>query len=228
MPRKKTEQQPRKKWGKYSYYRERPVNLAESATSDTQPAGDAPPSIPPASTGNLPYARIDGTKPLGTLVVPNGSSDKISPHLRSMVAKVLSLRATGMKNTEIAEALGVKPNTVAHYMSKAGKEGLLTQTNPNDRLEYEIPHKIVNNIVEFLSHQDDELRWDATKEVAKGVGMLKQHQAIKQEGGGNVAAISVQVIMPEGVEQPVVDGSIGGVEADYSEVTNDGYSPESK
>jgi hypothetical protein len=83
-----------------------------------------------------------------------------------------------------------------------------------------VPDKIVRNVVEMLDHPNIDVRKEMTLEAAKGTGLFRQHQAIKQEGVAAMSAIQVQVIMPQGVEQPVVDGSIGGVEADYTDDTN--------
>jgi len=140
--------------------------------------------------------------------------------LRKRIAAILSLRALGKSDEDIAKELGIARQTLSNNLHVAGKHGLFTQGNPNDRLAFEIPDKLVRNLSEFLDHPDDELRKDVTIEGLKGTGMFKSHQAVKSEGGQAISAVMVQVVMPEGIKQEVIEGSMGGVEGTF-EVVDD-------
>jgi predicted transcriptional regulator len=157
---------------------------------------------------------------------PNGKAyqgskkESFGPGVKARVSQCLAMRALGMTDKEIADHMQISINSLHQYMWVAGKRGYLSQTHPDTRMKYEVPDKIVRNVVEMLDHPNIDVRKEMTLEAAKGTGLFRQHQAIKQEGVAAMSAIQVQVIMPQGVEQPVVDGSIGGVEADYTDDTS--------
>jgi len=132
------------------------------------------------------------------------------------VCAYLALKTHGMKGPEIAEQLGLSPNTLKQYVHIAHSKGWLninSIADPEDKLEIVLASKAVRNINEML----DERNQEVTLEVAKGIGMLKQHQVVKGEQTSNIAvALRVDVQMPinprTGVLTPstVRPGSVGG------------------
>lgn len=191
------------------YRRRAPSAPVEADLASATPASSAPPSTalpvpvspPSTSVASNPYA---GVPVLG-------------PGQKVRVAQILSCRALGMSDKEIAEKLGIKVKSVQQYMWIAGKRGYLSQSSPKERMEFELPHKIVRNVSAFLDSENPKERFEMTVEAAKGTGIFKQHQAIKQDGMVQMAQISVNVVMPEGIQQDVVEGSIGGVEGEYTQ-----------
>lgn len=141
----------------------------------------------------------------------------------------IALKAQGVKLAEIAETLHLTKNTVATYIKRANRKGWLnfdSFEDPDDQLEIVLKSKAVRNINTILDETTEldgsptARAGDAAFEVAKGTGLLKQHQVVKSD---NVAAIGVslkvQVEMPSGANTPIVRaGSIGGQPAFDAEV----------
>ncbi len=137
------------------------------------------------------------------------------------VLAIIALRAQGIKSSQaIGEQLGLTRDTVNTYMYQAHKKGWIngdTFADPEDTLEYVLKHKVVKNLNTVLDEtaEDGSLSGRAVEvslEVAKGTGLLKQHQVVKGEGGAPVNfALKVQVDMPPVLQQPCArSGSIGG------------------
>lgn len=182
-----------------------PISAADliSAVTDSMPAvppsgGVEAPSSPPGTT----YKRLPPTSVV-----------------RAKAMDIISMRHAGLSTEEIAKKLDIKPRSVIHYMYLAGRNGwLATATewaNPEDRLEYELSHKVVRNLEKAL---DDEYtqpigKDSATIAVAKGTLFKKfdQHQAAPQ-AHSNMLAVRIEVVNKAGdaAVQDTVDAIASG------------------
>jgi transposase len=130
--------------------------------------------------------------------------------VRRTVFAAVALKAQGIKNKEVAEQLGVTVNTLKVYMYRAHKAGWLnieSFNDPDDKLEIVLKSKVIRNVDEFLEKRDK----DITIETAKGLGVFKTHQVVKNDTVAPVAiALSVQVEMPKDTGIVPREGSIGG------------------
>lgn len=143
-------------------------------------------------------------------------------------AKVyLALRAQGMKTPDIAEQLGLDKDTLRQYVYHANKRGwfnIESFADPEDKLEIVLKSKAVRNINtildETITSEDNGEKiltsraYEASLEIAKGTGLLKQHQVMKGDTSTpNVFALKVEVInnpMPNGQMQQATPGTFGG------------------
>jgi hypothetical protein len=137
-----------------------------------------------------------------------------------------ALKAQGYSTKDIAEHIGLAPNTIKQYVCYANKRGWLKfddLSQPEDQLELVLAGKAVRNLNQLLDNKDGCLGdKDITLEVAKGLGLLKQHQVVKQDGGASVGvALSVHFEMPAGLATTVRTGSCGGAPAFEGEVVPD-------
>lgn len=131
----------------------------------------------------------------------------------------VALRAQGMHGQEVADALGVKYNTMRTYLKRATAKGWLTLgsfTDTDDKVEYVLADKAIRNANDLLDHEDVHVRKEMTIETLKGTGVFKSHQAVKVDSTSNASlALKVQVEMPTlpaGTQlQSVRPGSTGGM-----------------
>jgi hypothetical protein len=148
--------------------------------------------------------------------VPAKRAKKIKPPKDSRVYKIamgcVALRAQGLRGQEVADALGVKYDTMKTYLKRATARGWLNINSfddHEDKVEYVLADKAIRNANELLDGRDK----DMTIETLKGTGIFKQHQAVKMEGNANIGlALKVQVEMPTfaGPLPTVRAGSVGG------------------
>jgi len=118
------------------------------------------------------------------------------PHTQRMrVLRFVQLRAQGLRNTEIAEILGITPHTLNTYICRAAKDGWLKFTDPMERFAMEIVPKVVDNIEYYIDKKDKTM----TIEAAKGGGIFKNYQAIKMETNAPqaVLALKIETISPD-------------------------------
>jgi sigma-70-like protein len=205
--------------------------LHDDSPADPLPAssgsGDAPIAVPPTRKLLAPRSRT-----LKLRARPPKDSK-----VRKLVHITLALRAQGLTYADIAEQTGKTVNTIKTYMHKANREGwidLESFSDPEDRLDVVLRSQAVKNIHDVLSEKVgnpyDELQHadqpskralDASMEIAKGTGMLKQHQAIKSESMASVGmALKVQVEMPNipASSVQIRPGSVGGSPAFDAEI----------
>lgn len=113
----------------------------------------------------------------------------------------VALRAQGLSYADIGEQLGHTAGTVKAYLFRAHRLGYLnihSFDDPSDSLDVVLRSKAVRNINALLDGDADfKGDKDTTLEVAKGLGMLKQHQVVKGDTAAPIAmALSVRVEMP--------------------------------
>lgn len=126
-----------------------------------------------------------------------------SSTVRHTAGKIVALRISGLSTQEIAEELKLKPKTVQQYLYLAAKNGWMKFEDPSDRLHYELAPKIVDNIAHHLNLKDKVM----TIEAARGIGLFKSHQAIKNESEAPQMLLALKIEMPppeEGVSQAKV------------------------
>lgn len=151
--------------------------------------------------------------------------------MRKRVAKILVLKLQGYKGPAIAKKLGMSEDNVRHYMYIAGKNGWLNAngtslTDPAEELAFNTSHKAVRNI--NLALDGVALppgMQEMTIETAKGIGLFKNHSAIKNEGPAPSNLLVVQFEMPRGEhpDPPALALPMGGTPVNYllGEVVND-------
>jgi transposase len=152
---------------------------------------------------NLPDSSKTEPLALAPLVKANRSA-------RARIAEYIAYKAQGLKNSEIAEKLGIKTASLNTLVSKASKNGWLVLDDPEERLEYEIKPIVVDNVKEFLTTKDnDAAKLKMTVETAKGIGLFKAHQAVKVEGAAAQMVLALKFETPT-ANTSVVEGHIIG------------------
>ena len=129
----------------------------------------------------------------------------------------VALRAQGMRGQDVAEALGVKYDTMRTYLKRATAKGWLNISSfddHEDKVEFVLADKAIRNASDLLDSEDVQVRKEMTIETLKGTGVFKSHQAVKVDNTTNVGlALKVQVEMPaftDGKMQVIRPGSVGG------------------
>lgn len=178
----------------------------------------APPSPVPATTGTS-VAVVSPHKP--RMRTPKPPKDS---KVYKTVMATIALRAQGKNGQEVADTLGYSQDTIRTYLKRAVKKGWLNSASfddPNDRLEYTVADKVVENVQTVLGERNEDGHLtsgarDMTIEAAKGLGLFKAHQVVK--GDQNIAvgfALRVQVELPQHVaaQSPIQvrPGTVGGV-----------------
>jgi len=198
-------------------------NLSPTAPSSRGSADVSPSPATPAITVLAPT----GTGPSS---VPTIRARHLKPPKDSRVYKVamayLALKAQGLKLQAISDTINVPKDTIQTYMKRAHAKGWLnpTKLDVEDQIELTIPERVVRNVNEFLDSRDK----DVTIEAAKGVGIFKNHAAVKVDGQVGVGfALRVQVDLPQGIAAlspiQIRPGSVGGTPAIEAEIVdNDG------
>jgi hypothetical protein len=144
---------------------------------------------------------------------------------------IIAMKVQGKKYAEIAETLKLSEQTCKNYLYIAHKHNQInfdTFAMPEDALDIVLKSKAVRNINALLDDKDScKGDKETTLEVAKGLGLLKQHQVVKGDTGPNLGiALQVQIQMPEsGTALPQLrDGAVGGrpfTDADFALVPSE-------
>jgi predicted transcriptional regulator len=172
---------------------------------------------------------VDGVSPLIKKKVKRRLRAPKDSKVYKVVLVYLALKAQGVKLAEIAEIVGHPKATVSTYVKRAHKRGwinLESFDDPEDQLEVVLKSKAVRNINRVLDETDVESgqptvrAGEAAMEVAKGTGLLKQHQVTKADADTNVGiALRVHVDMPANTStQAIRIGSLGGTPAVDAEI----------
>ena len=138
------------------------------------------------------------------------------------VMRMLAMRLTGLTDTEIAEQLGLRPQTLHNYLYNVGKSGLISKefSNARDQLEYTLVPKALREIDKAL---DDHVRHSTSGmtvaaqmaiRVAEGT-VMKDFDRVSD--GAVTTAIAINVVMPPGPLQIIREGAIGGIPNDFIE-----------
>ena len=143
--------------------------------------------------------------------------------VRRAVVAAIALRAQGFGYKEAAEQLGLTLGTIKTYMRDARRKGWIDErafVDPADKVEMVLTGMAVDNLSTILNETKEmsekvtslsDRAVDTSLEVAKGVGLLKTHSAIKTDNTNQMGlALKVDVVMPAGGLPTVRDGSVGG------------------
>jgi predicted transcriptional regulator len=226
-----------------------PAQSGEFLLSPVDPtcvtSGDpsSPPAFPPGYDPEWALKRYPVKRKARKIKAPKDSK------IYKAVLAVLALQAQGHKRKEIADALGLTDHTVRQYLYTANKRGWLNHNSfidPEDQLDIVLRSKAVRNINTVLDEQEEivvdketgekeltgrlsDRAVDMTKEVAKGLGMLKSHSVEKGITAPPVAmALRVQVEIPQlpaNSDHKTLplprEGSVGGVPVFDAEIVGD-------
>lgn len=146
--------------------------------------------------------------------------------VRQRVKRVLALKLAGWTHAEIAKKFKVKEGTIGTWLRLASRNGWLSPEgeflDPAEELAYVTAHKIVRNVNKALDGEDlTKQQHEMTIEAAKGVGMFKQHQAIKNDGPALPTMVAVRIEFPPGIDPSappqLPEGGIAGGAPAYIE-----------
>jgi len=134
--------------------------------------------------------------------------------LRQRIAQYVEIRAMHpeLKTADIARKLGLPPNTLYSYISRAVKLGMLKFDDPISRLDYEIAPKVLDNLNTYLDQKDKAV----TIEAAKGIifPAYKEAKGYHEDQNKNVIAIKFEFPTgPDGASSNINSGSNGNSKA---------------
>ena len=137
--------------------------------------------------------------------------------IRKKALAIVAMRAQGYSTEEIASELGIRPRCVAQYVYTASKSGWLGRTkgsafsDPKDTIDFELAHKAVRNMGEFLDSPDIELRKEATFDLARGA-LYKRFDLPKDSAPlPGMQVLAIKIDMPTTGDTAVREGSMGGL-----------------
>lgn len=170
--------------------------LALSAGSPASGLGAAEQTLVPAARPDL----IEGD----ILEVPGRT-------MRDRIGQWMELRREdpSRTNVECAKLIGIAPQTLNAYISKAHRDGWLRFTEPLARIEHEIIPQTLDNLAHYLSIAGGRDK-QVTIEVAKGV-VFKQYLDSKgiSDAPQTVLALKIETVAP--VDGQVVKAGSGHV-----------------
>lgn len=214
--------------GRSTVSRARP-KAAEPQSVESSLTGLAAPTppIPPVTQVESPSApTLQPTPPVAPL--SKGVERWRRAHdskSRKKVAKILVLKMAGHSTAQVAEKLGISPENVRHYLYLAGKNGWLNGgaelVEPSEVLAFETAHKVVRNISRTLDgHFATDQQHEMTIEAAKGLGLFKTHQVVKNEGQQGAAPVlemrivNVQVAAPQALPVETIGGQAAYIDGE--------------
>lgn len=139
---------------------------------------------------------------------------------KTQADKIVVMRAAGHKDAEIAKRLKTTDTNVRNIMWLARKNGWLDEDDEPVDIELEaalnLDRKVVRNISASLD--GGMTNWqthEMTIAAAKGRGIFKNHDVVKNEGGQLTAMVAIKIVMPTvGVEDQSIDeAAVGGTPA---------------
>lgn len=172
------------------------------------------PSLPPAVAADTTLTPsiedTTGVKP--SWYLPPDSK------IRVVAMQIIAMRISGMEDEAIAEALGISVKSISPYIYRATKNGWLTLDDPKARLEYQMMHKVMDNINEGLNdtsrHMTSGMRVKTAValKVAEGT-IFKQFDTVADRTP-STTIVAVKIEMPEGPRPQIRAGNdVGGVPA---------------
>lgn len=141
-------------------------------------------------------------------------ADKPKRKLPRQLAGLVALRAQGFDNKEIADRLRVSVVTLRRLIKKARTE--YGWNDIGEQLTDVALPQAVSNVIKHLDHEGTPEaiasgQHAMTREIARGLGALKTHSAVKQETvKKSIQVLRVQIELPPGV-QGAMDAVVDGV-----------------
>lgn len=188
------------------------------------PPKAAAPSLPPE-----PGEALSPTPSLTAKPVPKAYRIEKDSIMHKKAIAIVAMRAGGYTTDEIAAELHIKPASVSSYIYKATKAGWLVNrkgesilNDPADRITYELAHKAVRNLNEFLDSADDDTRKEVTLELAKGT-LWKRFDTPAQQAPPSMQMLQVKIEMPS-TNVAIRQDTVGGVPRSFidGEVDDEG------
>lgn len=126
---------------------------------------------------------------------------------RDRLAEWIALRHEfpNLKTYELAEKMGIVPQTLYNLINKATKDGLLKFEDPMSRIEHEIIPKVLENIIGFLDEKDKTI----TLETAKAT-IFRQYTESKGIRDLPTTVLAFKIESVPGDSPKVVTGTIVG------------------
>ena len=133
-------------------------------------------------------------------IVKRDKTRNVAAQVRVRQWLELRILEPGITNLEVARRLGIRTDTLSHYITRGTKEGWLKFDNPIDRIEFDIVPKVVENLDYFLKRRDKQV----TIETAKGT-IFKQYQEAKgiSDAPQTVLALKIEAAPLGGNEAPI-------------------------
>lgn len=132
--------------------------------------------------------------------------------IRDRIGQWMELRREdpSRTNVECAKLIGIAPQTLNTYISKAHREGWLRFSEPLARIEHEIIPQTIDNLAFYLSKEGGRDK-QVTIETAKGM-IFKQFLDSKgvSEAPQTVLALKIESIAPDGLPSVKVSGNVVG------------------
>lgn len=154
--------------------------------------------------GRTPKAKSgrdgDGNPEDEALEVLHASPEILKPYVatgnsaRDRVAQWIYMRASepGIKNSEIAERMGIATASLNTILYRARREGWLQTSDPFDQIELQLIPKIVENLNTFLDEGDRTVTIEAMKGFL--VPMFKDSKGIEEN---KIQVLGIKIEMPE-------------------------------
>lgn len=130
--------------------------------------------------------------------------------IREKALKIVAMEAAGVPREEVAKALGIAVGTLKGYLYKAGANGWLEFSEPRNKLEYQILHKVVRNLDQALDSEDMELRTNVALKTAEGT-LFKHYDAPQGQAAQTMIGVRIEVV--GGPQTPMREGTTGGTPA---------------
>lgn len=132
--------------------------------------------------------------------------------------KCLAMRAAGIDDKAIADALNCKIQTVWNLCYTAGKNKWAeTFATARDQIEFAIMPKVVRNLERSLDdgerHQTSRVPVGTQVALAIAQGMIFERGGDPGTPQGMTTAIAIRIEMPAGLALPIREGTISGVPA---------------
>jgi len=184
------------------------------------------PSLPPAPADvTVPTAT---TSPRKSYALPPKSVQ------RRKIEAILAMKAAGYGNKEIAEELGIQPNSVWQYMWRAKqaakegglrdpKTGLSLLANPAERVEFDLLGSVVDNfeqmlsgpsVPEILERGQRSTKMEATFKLAD-IALAPKFDAAKEAAVPSLNALKIEIVMPSTGMNSARAESMGGTPVSY-------------
>jgi len=134
--------------------------------------------------------------------------------VRAVALNIMSMRAAGKSDDEIAKELQISPKSISPYVYRAAKNGWLVADTPMDRVKYELLNRVIDRLGEGLEdgarHQTSGMRVRTAVALKMAEGTIFKEFDQQSSGVQQSTIVAVQVIMPDGARQVMRDDTIGG------------------
>lgn len=201
----------------------------------------SPMSLPPSGSGSTATDAAVSTDQPASEVPAVPAKEKKPYWYRERTSKayeqsmrIFAMRAAGIDDKQIAEALRMNVQSVHNLVQIAGKNGWVSDqlAKAKDVVEFQILPKVLRELEAGLddAHRNEKTGMQVKTLVAMKVAENTVFKSFEQAGGGNTNnnAISIKIEMVPGPPQQMREGTIAGspayIDADFGETDNVGES----